>query len=171
LPPRSKVAKLPQPIRQELERRIIEHAFSGYEALAAWLQQQGYEIAEDSVQRYGSKLLQRIESLDLAVLHAKATAHAAPADRDSILQATIDLLNERVFSTLLEAEQVEQDDLVRLSHLVSELTRIGLARHKWAQEMNSLLVLNPEKVRARQRQALATRAEAIVAVRKLAAKA
>jgi Protein of unknown function (DUF3486) len=71
--------------------------FGGYQELAEWLQQQGYQIAADSVQRYGAKLHQRIESLDLSVLQAQAIAHAAPGDRDCIVDSTIDMLNAQVF--------------------------------------------------------------------------
>ena len=45
---RSKVAKLPASIRSELDRLIVEGAFSGYQALAEWLQAQGYQIADDT---------------------------------------------------------------------------------------------------------------------------
>jgi Protein of unknown function (DUF3486) len=45
---RSKVAKLPASVRAELDRRIVEGAFSGYQPLAEWLQAQGYRIADDT---------------------------------------------------------------------------------------------------------------------------
>jgi len=35
MPPRPKVHTLPQQVRDELERRIVEPKFSGYEGLAA----------------------------------------------------------------------------------------------------------------------------------------
>ena len=44
---RSKVAMLPAAVRAELDRRIVGRAFSGYQALAEWLQAQGYRIADD----------------------------------------------------------------------------------------------------------------------------
>jgi hypothetical protein len=106
MPPRSKVALLPQEIRDELERRIVQRVFTGYEELAAWLQQQGYQIAEDSVQRYGARLHQKISSLEQSAQQAKAIALVAPEGRYSIFEATIDLLNERVFSALMETDQI-----------------------------------------------------------------
>jgi Bacteriophage Mu, Gp27 len=77
MPPRSKVAMLPQALRDELERRMVERGFSGYEELADWLQKQGYQIAEDSMQRHGAKLRQKMESLKNSTLQAMAIAHAA----------------------------------------------------------------------------------------------
>jgi Protein of unknown function (DUF3486) len=166
MPPRSKVAMLPPVVRDELERRMVERGFSGYEELASWLQQQGYQIAEDSVHRYGAKFYQKIESLKDSTLQAMAITHAASADRDSIVDVTLDLLNQRVFSTLLEAEQIEQGDIIRLSRTVSELSRTSIARQRWAQEMDSLLVVDRAKQAARERRAKAAGAKAFAMVRK-----
>jgi len=163
MPPRSKVAKLPQAVRDELERRIVEYGFGRYEELAEWLQQHGYQIAEDSVQRYGARLRQRIESIDLSVLHAKAIGHAVSGDRDSIIDSTIHLLNGQVFSTLLDAEQIGHDEIFRLARTVCELSKISIARQRWVQEMNSLLNLNPEKRGTRERRGKTPRAEAFAA--------
>jgi hypothetical protein len=163
MPPRSKVATLPQELRDELERRIVERAFSGYEELADWLQQQGYQIAEDSIQRYGARLHQKIESLEQSAQQAKAIASAAPEARATIVDATIELLNERVFSALMEAEQIEQNDIVRLSRTVGDLSRISIARQRWAGEVRSRL--EQHKQAARESRAKAERVEAFDAVR------
>src|SRR2546423_8713418 len=58
---RSKVAVLPAAVRGELDRLMVERAFSGYQALAEWLQGQGYRISDDSVQRYGVRLRQQLD--------------------------------------------------------------------------------------------------------------
>jgi hypothetical protein len=146
-----------------LERRIVERAFSGYEELAGWLQQQGYQIAEDSIQRYGARLHQKIESLEQSAQQAKAIASAAPEARATIVDATIELLNERVFSALMEAEQIEQNDIVRLSRTVGDLSRISIARQRWAGEVRSRL--EQHKQAARESRAKAERVEAFDAVR------
>jgi|GEM_PF-452049 len=163
MPPRSKVATLPQELRDELERRIVERAFSGYEELTGWLQQQGYQIAEDSIQRYGARLHQKIESLEQSAHQAKAIAGAAPEARATIVDATIDLLNERVFSALMDAEQIEQNDIVRLSRTVGDLSRISIARQRWAEEVRSRL--EQHKQAARESRAKAERVETFDAVR------
>ncbi len=66
MPARSKVAMLPDELRTELERRMAERSFSGYQELAEWLQAKGYPISDDSVQRHGAKLQRKLEPLDLA---------------------------------------------------------------------------------------------------------
>jgi Protein of unknown function (DUF3486) len=81
---RSKVAMLPAAVRAELDRRIVERAFSGYQALAEWLQAQGYRIADDSVQRYGARLRRQREALDLARHHARR--HRPPHRRGNHLE-------------------------------------------------------------------------------------
>ena len=154
---------LPQEVRDELERRIAERAFSGYEELAGWLQGQGYQIAEESVQRYGARLRQKIESLEQSAQQANAIAGAAPEGRATIVNATIDLLNERVFSALIEAEQIEQGDLVRLSRTVADLSRISITRQRWTQEVRSRL--EQQKQAARERRAQAERAQTFDSVR------
>ena len=51
---------------------MVERGFSGYEELADWLKKQGYQIAEDSVQRNGAKLRQKMESLKNSIPHFTA---------------------------------------------------------------------------------------------------
>ena len=154
---------LPKELRDELERLIVERAFSGYAELAAWLRRQGYQIAEDSVQRYGVRLFQMIEAYKHSVLQAQAIAHAAPEDRDSIVDMTIDLLNERVFAALMAAEELKPAEIVRFSHTVAELSRLNIARQHHAYNMSTLQTR--EERRARERRAKASRAAAFAAVR------
>jgi hypothetical protein len=100
---RSKVAVLPAAVRDELDRLIVERAFSGYQALAEWLQGQGYRISDDSVQRYGVRVRQQLESIKLASHQARAFAAAGKGVRDTandlvainaqqILQQTLGIL-------------------------------------------------------------------------------
>jgi Protein of unknown function (DUF3486) len=105
---RSKVAMLPAALRSELDRLIVERAFSGYQALAEWLQAQGYQIADDSVQRYGAKLRRQLAALDLArhVAEGFAAAGKGAADTAEALTAvTVQLIQQQVISTLLHAAQ------------------------------------------------------------------
>lgn len=99
---RSKVAMLPGDVRTELERRIIERAFSGYQDLAEWLQAQGYHIAHDSVQRHGSRLAQKFEAVERLTDEAEAIAAAAHHGDSSLVDITIQLIHQRVLSILLE---------------------------------------------------------------------
>jgi len=83
----------------------------------------GLPVAEDSIQRYGARLHQKIESLEQSAHQAKAIAGAAPEARATIVDATIDLLNERVFSALMDAEQI--DELARAAEL-HDIGKVGI---------------------------------------------
>jgi len=131
---------LPQEVRGELDRRLIESAFSGYEQLAQWLQEQGFEIAKASVQRYGSDLQLEVEESKRAVRQAKAVIKGVPLpeDADAIMDASIQLIQRRLLDMLLEADQFQQDDLARLTHIVSELSRTTIARQRWEEELDKV---------------------------------
>ncbi|WP_230472492.1 phage protein Gp27 family protein, partial [Kingella kingae] len=40
---------LPENVRREFERRLIENGFANYTDLAAWLNEQGYQISRSAV--------------------------------------------------------------------------------------------------------------------------
>ena len=162
MPARSKVAMLPAEVRTELDRRIVEQAFSGYQDLAEWLQGQGYHIAHDSVQRHGSRLLRKIEAMERLAEDAKALAAAAAQAGDSIVDVTIQLIHQRVLSMLLDAPEPGEEssssgiaagaphsdrgalqlrDLVRLTRIVADLSRVTIARQRQAEQMKSQLEL------------------------------
>src|SRR5438105_596 len=54
MPRRSNVAMLPAEVRTNVERKMTDRAFSGYQQLARELEAQGYEISDDSLQRHGA---------------------------------------------------------------------------------------------------------------------
>jgi len=59
--PRSKIERLPQDVRQELDQRLINNGFSGYVAIADDLYARGYRIGKSAVHRYGHELERRIQ--------------------------------------------------------------------------------------------------------------
>jgi Protein of unknown function (DUF3486) len=120
---RSKVAKLPASVRAELDRRIAEGAFSGYQAIAEWLQAQGYQIADDTrrnavkpskrlcevrirnVPRYGARLWRQLDAINLAHEQAKAVATAAQGagdSADSLTAIPVQLIQQQMLSILLQ---------------------------------------------------------------------
>jgi hypothetical protein len=107
---RSKIETLPAEVRAELDRLIVERAFSGYQALAEWLQAQGYRIADDSVQRYGVRLRRQLKALDLTRHQAHALAAAglgAAGTVDALTAITVQQIQQQVLSILLEAAEPE----------------------------------------------------------------
>ena len=75
MPRRSHViTMLPAHIRQEVERRLFNNDFGGYQGLAQWARGQGYSISEDSLWRYGYKLRQQLAAACLTALQTRARA-------------------------------------------------------------------------------------------------
>jgi hypothetical protein len=126
MPARSKVAMLPDELRTELERRMAERAFSGYQELAEWLQSEGYPISDDSVQRHGFKHQRKLEVLDFAAHQARAITQAG-YDADIVSDGMARLLQVQLFSLLFEAEQLELNDIVRLTRTFAQLDHLRQA--------------------------------------------
>jgi hypothetical protein len=77
---------LPPQIREEVERRMWTKGFSDYEGLADWVREQGYEISDDSLWRYGKSLKREFTATPFAVRQARMLAdeardHKAPCCR------------------------------------------------------------------------------------------
>ncbi len=131
MPARSKVAMLPADVRTELERRIMEGAFSGYHDLAEWLDAQGYHIAHDSVQRHGSWLRQKIEAMERLAEDAQAIA-------DSLEEASSTALPTGASCPDSGRAALTIRDLVRLTRIVTDLNRVTIARQRQAENARSL---------------------------------
>src|SRR2546421_12803893 len=102
---RSKIALLPAPVREKLDNLIVDRAFGGYKDLAEWLQQQGYSVARNSVQRHGARLQQQIQARIFSAEQAKAmvaAGHAAREIADSLTAIQVHLIQQQVPSSLLQ---------------------------------------------------------------------
>ena len=151
MPARSKVAMLPEEVRNELERRILERSFSGYHDLADWLQAQGYRIAHDSVQRHGARLARKIEAMDRLAHQAHAIAEATNHADTTVVEVAIKLIHHRILALLLEEPESEKSssagvpapesdsacgqalglpDLARMTRILADLNRLTEARRR-----------------------------------------
>src|SRR5438128_10929379 len=104
---------LPADVRTELEHRMRERAFGGYQELAQWLQAQGYQIAEDSVQRYDARLRCQIEAIKLAAQHSQAMAEGGPSNQTATIDAMLQLAQKNVLAELAATRQPA--DIARLA--------------------------------------------------------
>ena len=154
MPARSKVAMLPEEVRNELERRIVERSFSGYHDLADWLQAQGYHIAHDSIQRHGARLSRHIEATKQLTHEAHAIAAAIDNSDTTVVDVSIQLIHQRILALLLEEPGSSQEsrregvsapdsdsarrqalglpDLARMTRILADLNRITMARQRLA---------------------------------------
>src|SRR5438270_8118947 len=105
---RSKVVMLPATVRAEVDRLIVERAFSGYQALAKDLQAKGYHISDDSLQRYGVRLRHQLDALNLARYQAQVLAAAGKNTGDTLATPTVTIarhIQQQVLSILPQAAE------------------------------------------------------------------
>lgn len=108
--PRSKIERLPQDVRKEIEQRLIANGFGDYEAIADDLYARGYRISKSAVHRHGHELERRIqlgraqEQLAAAGIPPEL---AAELTGDSTLVVVIDRRNGRARLINLPMRAVE----------------------------------------------------------------
>ena len=74
---RSTIDQLPEAVRHEFERKLVENGFADYQALSEWLQQQGYEISRSAAHRYGQKVQRRFAAIKNSTEAARLIAEGA----------------------------------------------------------------------------------------------
>ncbi len=131
MPARSKVDLLPEDVRQALEQRLIAQSFSGYESLAEFLQEKGFEIAKSSLHRWGTRFEERVRALKIATDQAKAIVEASPDDEGAMTDALMRLTQEKLFGVLLDLEvDPETIELPKLTRAIADLSRGTVTRRR-----------------------------------------
>jgi hypothetical protein len=132
-----KVKTLPSDIRDELDRRLIAGNFRCYRGLARWLNEQGFEISQATVWRYGSQLERKLEAVKLATIQARAVIAASPDDDDRINEALIRLVQQHLFTVLVElkSDRLSGANLAALARSVAEIAKTALMQKKAAEAM------------------------------------
>lgn len=133
---RSKILQLPEPVRRELEQRLIASGFSDYDGLAQWLAEQGYEIHRSSVHRFGSQFEDRVRALKVSTDQARAIVEASPDDDGAVNEALMRLTQQMAFDLLLQL-QVDPDsiDFPKLVRAVSDMNRSSVALKRYQTEV------------------------------------
>src|SRR5690606_6677096 len=118
---------LPEAIRGELDGRLVAGGFAGYEALSDWLGEQGFEISKSALHRYGAQFEDRVSALKLATDQARAIVAESPDDEGTMSEALMRLVQEKLFSILLEMEvDPAKVNLNSLARSVAELGRASV---------------------------------------------
>lgn len=137
---RSKViTALPKELRDELDQKLVGGSFSDYRGLEAWLATQGFRISRGSLLRYGSAFERRIKTISLATQQARALAEASPDREGSMTDALARLVQEKLFSVLVEAEDLEDGQLTRFARAIADLGRATISQKRWQEEMRARL--------------------------------
>ncbi len=127
MPRRRKTTQLPADLRAELDRRLIEGAFSGYEALADWLAGNGHAIGKSALNRYGRDLERRVERIRFATEQAEALVAAAPDETGALADASLRMAQEQIYSLLYAAEGGNLKDAAAAARALAETVRASLA--------------------------------------------
>lgn len=134
MPQRSKIERLPEKVRQELERRLINNGFAGYVDLSEWLKERGFEISKSALHNWGQGYEARLRALKVATEQAKAIAEASEDDAGAMNEALIRLVQTKTFEILVELEDVKGADLSKIGLMVARITRASVGQKKWAEE-------------------------------------
>jgi uncharacterized protein DUF3486 len=135
MPPRSKIiTMLPPHIRNQVERRMLAKRFSDYEGLAEWVRQQGYDISDDSLWRYGKALKQEFTAVRFTQLQARMLATQAPDHKGRLMQALLQVVQQKLFLVLAETDDTNRAEIAQLVHAVAELSRVSVSFQQWSAE-------------------------------------
>jgi Protein of unknown function (DUF3486) len=148
MPPPSKVALLPDDIRDELDQRLIAAGFGRCEELSEWLWEKGFEIGKTTVNERAKKLKYRLAAITASTEAAKMISKAAPDEADDRSNAVIAIVQSEIFEAILQLEEAVQveDKLARIELLnkvaknIATLTRASVARNKHASEVRRAAV-------------------------------
>lgn len=151
MPVRPAVSLLPESVRAELDRRLVQSGFGDYENLSAWLAEQGFQIGKSSVHRYGQGLERKLSAIKASTSAAAAIADAAPDDADLRSAAVISLIQTEVFDVLVTLQEAEDADpaerlklMSRAAKSIAELSRASVNQKKWQKDIEA-------KIRAEER--------------------
>jgi hypothetical protein len=146
MPAPAQIDHLPGEIRAELNRRLFARAFSDYEALAAWLAEQGFQIGKSAVHRYGQKLESKLAAIRASTEAARSIAEAAPDDADLRSAAVMSLVQTEIFEVLVNLQEASDEDVDQvtrvklLSHAaknIATLSRASVNQKQWATEVRA----------------------------------
>lgn len=143
---RSKIDGLPPALKAELERILLDRAHGGYEALSAWLKEQGFEISKSSLHRADQRIQQVMARIKASAEAARLLAQAAPDEADEHSAAVIRMVQSALFDAMLrvrEAEEADPAEQVRLlssaARAIAEASRASIGQKRWAEEVRAKL--------------------------------
>lgn len=136
MPPRSPIESLPEPIRNELDRRLVTGGFAGYDELAEWLKAQGVEISKSAVHRYGQRFEQKLSAIKNSSEMARQIAAVLPDEAGTVNEALMRMVQEGLFNLTVNMEEKEAlEALPKIARAVSDMTRASISQKKYAHEV------------------------------------
>lgn len=140
---RSAVSQLPEAVRDELNRKLVERAFSGYEEIARWLHELGYQISKSAVHRHGAQLESEFEEAMADVRRTRALAKAVKdaGDDGDVLQATSGILQEQLLRISIALRNADANpaeaakSISQVARAHSDVGRLQVSLAKWQDDL------------------------------------
>ncbi|PKN97086.1 MAG: terminase [Chloroflexi bacterium HGW-Chloroflexi-5] len=147
MPARSSIVALPPEVKEWLDKALVDGNFSGYEALAAELQEKGYSISKSSLHRYGKNFEDTLAAVKMATEQAKVLVDACPDEQGNLNDALIRLVQQKAFQVLnkLDAEKCDLD-LDDLGHMISSLSKASTTVKKYAADVKKRTIETAKEV-------------------------
>lgn len=141
MPARSKITKLPEHVKRELDKRLISGSFSDYRKLSAWLQEQGYEISRSAINRYGQAFEERLAAIKIASEQARAVSEAVGDNEGVMSDALISLVQEKAFDVLVNLQTEDPVAFAKIfpkmGIMVAKLSKASVDQKKWMAQARS----------------------------------
>lgn len=123
-----KIDSLPAPLRSEVENRLLDG--DTYEEISRYLAEQGQEVHQSSVGRYGKKFLKRFESVRVAKEFAKLLAEDS-ADRPSTeLHEANNLLASQLIMEAMVSDDMPAEERAKIASSIASLQRAQVSNEK-----------------------------------------
>ncbi|HRR41450.1 MAG TPA: DUF3486 family protein [Syntrophales bacterium] len=139
MPSRSKITKLPDSVKKELDKRLITGSFSDYRALSEWLREQGFEISRAAVHRYGQAFEERLAAIKIASEQARAVSEAVGDNEGVMSDALISLVQEKAFDVLVNLQTSDPVAFAKIfpkmGIMVAKLSKASVDQKKWMAEV------------------------------------
>lgn len=127
MPRRSKVSRLPKKVREELERRLIEGGFEGYQEHEDWLAKRGYEISRMAVHRHAVALERELELVKIASEEASAIEKALEDEGESLAFGILTQCQVKMHQILRAAEDGDAKLVGHLARALADIVRAGIS--------------------------------------------
>lgn len=120
---RSKIKRLPDEVRAQLDKELLKRGFSGYDALETWLAGLGISVSKSAIHRYGQQLERRLSAIKASTEAARLIAAAAPDDADQRSGAVISMVQTEIFEILVALDEAADADPMKKAKLLSTLAK------------------------------------------------
>jgi hypothetical protein len=146
MPKRSLCTMLPEEIRQELNRKLIENNFSRYCELESWLGEQGFSVSYSSIHRYGKDFSAQIEAMRRTTEQAKAIAEVLKDEQNDLADALCRLVQHKAFEALINEDS--KLPLDKLGAMISSLNRASVTVRKYQDQVREKAQVAADEIAA-----------------------